>query len=372
MNAAAIDHAMMRHALTLARRGLGRTWPNPSVGAVIWRMEGNQPIIVGRGFTQSGGRPHAETEAIAMAGEAARGASMAVTLEPCAHQGKTPPCAEAIIKAGIQRVISAMTDPDPRVDGGGHALLRAAGIDVGTGVLADEARAVNLGFIHKVIDQRPLITLKLAQTADGYAGVTGRQLMVSSASSKQRVHLARANHDAIMVGVGTVLADNPDLTCRLPGMMQFSPIRIVIDTHLSTPMNSRLVETCGTVPTWILIGPNVSEKSVEVMQEKGVIIERVSSNANGHLDMRDAMRVLANRGLTRILSEGGPMLAETLVEADLVDTVEIYTSPDRLGREGVLAVRPGLRVRIENKHLFEAAEPVAIGRDRLVHYTRIN
>ena len=371
MNAAAIDEWMMRHALTLARRGLGRTWPNPSVGAVIWRMDDGQPTIVGRGFTQSGGRPHAETMALSMAGEAARGASMAVTLEPCAHHGKTPPCAEAIVKAGIGRVVSAMTDPDPRVDGGGHAILRAAGIEVVAGLLADEARAVNLGFIHKIVDQRPLITLKLAQTADGYAGVTGRQLMVSSANSKQRVHLARANHDAIMVGVGTVLADNPDLTCRLPGMMQFSPVRIVIDTHLSTPIDSRLVETCGTVPTWIMIGPNVSEKSVENMRSKGVIIERVSLDPSGHLNLRDALRVLAEKGITRILSEGGPLLAEALAEADCVDTVEIFTSPDRLGREGVLAVRSGLRQRIENQQLFYADEPVTVGRDRLVHYTRI-
>ena len=371
MNAPAIDEWMMRHALMLARRGLGRTWPNPSVGAVIWRMEGDHPFIVGRGYTQPGGRPHAETEAIAMAGEAARGASMAVTLEPCAHHGKTPPCAEAIIRAGITRIVSAMNDPDPRVDGGGHAILLSAGIAVVTGVLAAEARGVNLGFIHKIVDHRPLITLKLAQTADGYAGVTGRQLMVSSVGSKQRVHLARANHDAIMVGIGTVLADNPDLTCRLPGMMQFSPVRIVIDTHLSTPMNSRLVETCATVPTWIIIGPNVSEKSVELMREKGVLIERVSLNKSGHIHLPDALRLLAEKGLTRILSEGGPLLAEALVEQDLVDSVEIYTSPDRLGREGVLAVRPHLREKIENQRHFSKAEPVAIGRDRLIHYTRI-
>ena len=371
MNATTIDEAMMHHALTLARRGLGRTWPNPSVGAVIWQMEGGQPIIIGRGLTQKGGRPHAETQALAMAGKAARGASMAVTLEPCAHHGQTPPCAEAVVQAGIARVVSAMQDPDPRVQGGGYRILREAGIEVVNGILADEALEVNLGFIRKIVDHRPMMTLKLAQTADGYAGVAGRQLVVSSVDSKQRVHLARASHDAIMVGVGTVLADNPDLTCRLPGMMQFSPVRIVIDTHLSTPMDSRLVETCHTVPTWILIGPNVSENSVEKMRDKGVIIERVALEETGHIKLREALTILAERGLTRILSEGGPMLAEALVEADLVDSVEIYTSPDRLGREGVLAVRNGLRERIDNPHLFHAAEPVAIGRDRLVHYTRI-
>jgi diaminohydroxyphosphoribosylaminopyrimidine deaminase/5-amino-6-(5-phosphoribosylamino)uracil reductase len=370
MDAALIDRAMMRHALVLARRGLGRTWPNPTVGAVIWQMDGDQPIIVGRGFTQPGGRPHAETQAIAMAGESARGASMAVTLEPCAHHGKTPPCAEAIVAAGIVRVVSALEDPDPRVKGGGHAILRNAGLDVSIGVLAEEARAVNLGFLSKILDHRPMVTLKLAQTADGFAGVMGQQLMVSSSVSKQRVHLARAAHDAIMVGVGTVLADNPDLTCRLPGMMPFLPVRVVLDTHLATPLGCRLVETCDTVPTWIVTGPDTPNEKIEAFRKTGVIIERAALGKDGRIDIRDALKVLASRGLTRILSEGGPMLAEALARADVIDSVEIYTSPERLNREGIAALRPGLQAALGDASRFEVSHKVTSGRDTLVHYSR--
>jgi diaminohydroxyphosphoribosylaminopyrimidine deaminase/5-amino-6-(5-phosphoribosylamino)uracil reductase len=333
-------------------------------------MDGEQPIIVGRGFTQAGGRPHAETEALAMAGQAARGASMVVTLEPCAHHGQTPPCAEAIVAAGIIRVVSALEDPDPRVKGGGHAILRNAGLDVSVGVMAEEARAVNLGFLRKILDHRPMVTLKLAQTADGYAGVIGQQLMVSSNASKQRVYLARAVHDAIMVGVGTVLADNPDLTCRLPGMMPYSPVRVVLDTHLSTPLGCRLVETCRTVPTWIVTGPDTPHEKTEAFRNAGVMIERAALGQDGRIDVRDTLKVLANRGLTRILSEGGPMLAEALANADVIDSVEIYTSPERLNREGIAALRPGLQAALGDASRFEVSHIVTSGRDTLMHYTR--
>ena len=366
-----IDEAMMRHALVLARRGLGRTWPNPSVGAVIWRMEGGEPVILGRGFTQAGGRPHAETQALAMAGEAARGASMAVTLEPCAHHGQTPPCADAIVRAGIGRVVSALDDPDPRVNGGGYLILRQAGIEVVTDVCSQEARAVTLGFLRNMIDHRPMVTLKLAQTLDGYEGVEGSQLMVSSSTSKQRVHLARAAHDAIMVGVGTVVADNPDLTCRLPGMMPFSPVRIVIDTHLVTPMESRLVATCRAVPTWLITGPDTSEDKAERFRAEGVVVERSELGPDGRLKMASVLRLLAERGLTRILSEGGPMVAEALVAADLVDSVTIYTSPEPLGREGIVALRPQLKKALADRKRFFASQPSMSGRDTLVQYTRI-
>jgi len=371
MDAAAIDDAMMRHALVLARRGLGRTWPNPSVGAVIWRVENSEPVIVGRGFTQPGGRPHAETQALAMAGEAARGASMAVTLEPCAHHGQTPPCADAIVRAGIAWVVSALDDPDPRVNGGGYAILRQAGVEVATGVCTDEARAVTLGFLRKIVDRRPMVTLKLAQTSDGYAGVEGQQLMVSSSTSKHQVHLARAAHDAIMVGVGTVVADNPDLTCRLPGMMPFSPVRIVIDTHLVTPMESRLVATCRSVPTWIITGPDTPESKIAGFRAEGVVVEQSELGADGRLNMTAVLHLLAARGVTRILSEGGPMLAEALVKADVVDAVTVYTSPEPLGREGIVALRPGLKKALKDKKRFIASTPTMSGRDTLVQYTRI-
>ena len=221
----------MRHALSLARRGLGNTWPNPAVGAVIWHMTPDGPVIVGRGFTQPGGRPHAEPMALQMAGEAARGASMAVTLEPCSHHGKTPPCADAICDAGMARVVSAIEDPDPRVNGRGHIHLRAHGVEVVVGPLARDARLVNLGFIRRIVDGRPLVTVKLASTADGFAarlktGNSGvERLLITGADANARVHLMRAEHDAVVVGINTVLDDDPLLTCRLPGLEHRSPVR---------------------------------------------------------------------------------------------------------------------------------------------------
>jgi diaminohydroxyphosphoribosylaminopyrimidine deaminase/5-amino-6-(5-phosphoribosylamino)uracil reductase len=365
----AVDQAMMRHALTLARRGLGRTWPNPSVGAVIWRMEGDQPVILGRGATQKGGRPHAETEALAMAGEAARGASMAVTLEPCSHHGKTPPCAEAIIRAGITRVVSALEDPDPRVKGAGHKLLRSAGIEVVEGVESEEASRVNRGFLLRVLDHRPLVTLKLARTADGYAGADGKPLMISSPQSKQRVHLQRATHDAIMVGVGTVIADDPDLTCRLPGMMHRSPIRIIVDTDANTPPGARVIETAAKVPTWLILGDDASPEREAALKREGVEIIRVVRNGKGHVDIAAMLKALAERGLTRIFSEGGPSLAEALAVENFLDEIDLVTSPNPLGRAGIVAVRPGLEKMIDSPWHY-VKSTFASGRDTVTHYER--
>jgi len=365
-----IDVAMMRHALTLARRGLGHTWPNPAVGAVIWRMDGDTPVVIGRGYTQKGGRPHAETEALAMAGEAARGASIAVTLEPCAHHGKTPPCAEAIIKAGIARVVSALEDPDPRVKGGGHQMLRDARVDVVTGVCADDAYELNRGFFLRVTHNRPFVTLKLARTADGFAGADGKPLMISSAVSKHRVHMQRAMHDVIMVGVGTVIADNPDLTCRLPGMMHMSPIRVIVDTHCDTPLTARVVETATKVPTWIVTANNAAPEREEMLTRLGVTVIRVAQNEAGHVAIPALMEALAARGITRIFSEGGPTLAEALAVADCVDCADIITSPEPLGRQGSVALRSGLAQRLTDPSLFLASWPEPSGRDTVIHYER--
>src|SRR5271165_1670449 len=235
------DARFMALALALGRRGLGQTWPNPSVGAVVVRQEGDVPIIVGRGVTCAGGRPHAETEALARAGFAARGSTLYVTLEPCSHHGKTPPCADAIVQAGVARVVSALEDPNPEVAGRGHAKLRAAGIAVDVGVGAEEARRAHAGHIRRVVDGRPHVTLKLAVSADGKAGLAGRRpTTITGEAAHARVHLMRATHDAILVGIGTVMADDPLLTCRLPGMKVGSPIRVVLDAGLRTPAASRL------------------------------------------------------------------------------------------------------------------------------------
>ncbi|MBX6375722.1 MAG: bifunctional diaminohydroxyphosphoribosylaminopyrimidine deaminase/5-amino-6-(5-phosphoribosylamino)uracil reductase RibD, partial [Acetobacteraceae bacterium] len=243
----------MRAALALARRGLGNAWPNPAVGCVLVR-DGR---VVGRGWTQPGGRPHAETEALRRAGpEGARGATAYVTLEPCSHHGRTPPCCDALIAAGVARVVVALQDPDSRVNGRGIARLRAAGIAVETGLCEAEARAINAGFIRRIHLGLPLVTLKLATTLDGrIATATGESRWITGPEARREAHALRARHDAVLVGSGTVLADDPDLTCRLPGMAKTPVLRVVADSRLRTPPAARLVATARQVPTWIVTRP---------------------------------------------------------------------------------------------------------------------
>src|SRR5262245_20009575 len=249
------DERFMALALALGRRGLGRTWPNPAVGAVIVRDDGAGPMIVGRGWTQPGGRPHAEAEALARAGEAARWATLYVALEPCSHHGKTPPCADAILKAGIKRVVSAMADPNPQVAGAGHWRLAENGVIVEVGIGADAARQSNAGHIRRMTDGRPHVILKLAVSADGKAGLAGRKpVQITGSAARNRVHQMRATSDAVLTGIGTVLSDDPLLTCRLPGMADRSPVRVVLDSQLRLPLDSRLVATAREVPLWIMAG----------------------------------------------------------------------------------------------------------------------
>ncbi len=239
----------MALALALGRRGLGQTWPNPSVGAVIVK----DGVIVARGWTQKGGRPHAEVEALRRAKKLAQGATMYVTLEPCSHEGKTPPCADAIIKAGITRVVSALEDPNPEVKGKGHERLRAKGITVDVGVGAEQARRVHAGHIMRVTKNRPFVTLKLAVSSDGKAGLASRKpAVITGEDARLRVFQMRAAHDAILVGIGTVLADNPHLTCRLPGMFERSPVRVVLDSQLRVPLATAVVATVRETPTWVI------------------------------------------------------------------------------------------------------------------------
>src|ERR1700688_555133 len=245
MSVAEDDARFMALALSLGRRGLGRTWPNPAVGAVIVK----DGVMIGRGWTQPGGRPHAEVEALRRAGPAARGATMYVTLEPCSHHGKTPPCADAIIAAGIARVVSALEDPNPEVAGAGHAQLRAPGIAVEVGLGAAEARRAHAGHIRRMRDGRPHVTLKLAVSADGKAGAAGRRpAAITGEAVRARVHRMRAMNDAILIGIGTALADDPALTCRLPGMERFSPVRVVLDAQLRLPLAGALAKSARAAP----------------------------------------------------------------------------------------------------------------------------
>ena len=333
----------MSLALALGRRGLGNTWPNPAVGAVIVREERGAPVIVGRGWTQSGGRPHAEVEALRRAGGAARGATMYVTLEPCSHHGKSPPCADAIIAAGVARVVSALEDPNPEVAGQGHARLRAAGIAVEVGLGSQEARRAHAGHIRRVVDGRPHVTLKLALSADGKVGAAGRRpVAITGEAVRAQVHRMRAMNDAILIGIGTALADDPQLTCRLPGLEKQSPVRVVLDTDLRLPPGGALATSARETPVWVVTAAEASGDAARVLYAQGAELLHAPARA-GRLDLAAVVRLLAARGITRLMVEGGPTVAASFVAADLVDEAVLFWSAKVLGPDGIDALE-GLRL----------------------------
>ena len=352
------DRRFMRLALSLGRRGLGRTWPNPAVGAVIVRDE----EIVGRGWTQPGGRPHAEIEALRRAGAMARGATLYVTLEPCSHHGKSPPCADAVIASGIARVVSAMEDPNPEVAGRGHARLRSAGIAVDVGIEAATARRDHAGHIRRMRDGRPQVMLKLAISADGKAAGAGRKRVpITGNAVRDRVHMMRAESDAIMIGIGTALADDPVLTCRLPGMAKMSPTRVVLDAGLRLPLQSRLLATASEMPLLIMAGKHAPAASEIAVRQHGAEVVRVAET-EGRLDLREVLNLLAQRGITRLMVEGGPTVASALIEADLVDEAVFFHSPVVIGEEGLPALE-SRAAQLPNQHLNRvSSEPVGLDR----------
>jgi diaminohydroxyphosphoribosylaminopyrimidine deaminase/5-amino-6-(5-phosphoribosylamino)uracil reductase len=332
----AADQRFMQLALILGRRGQGRTWPNPAVGAVVVR----DGVIVGRGWTQPGGRPHAEPVALARAGEAARGAALYVTLEPCSHVGKSPPCADAIIAAGIARVVSAIEDPNPAVAGQGHARLRAAGIAVDIGLGAAEAARDHAGHFRRVRDKRPHVILKLAVSSDDKIGAAGHKpVAISGEAAKARVHLLRAQCDAILVGIGTVLADDPLLTCRLPGMEARSPVRVVLDRALRIPGTSTLVHSARETPLWVMTS-NLSEAPAAMkLGAAGAQVIRVATTSTPPgLDLAAVLHALSGKGITRLLVEGGARVASSFVAADLVDEIWLLRGTDAVGADGVPAL----------------------------------
>ncbi|PKU25554.1 bifunctional diaminohydroxyphosphoribosylaminopyrimidine deaminase/5-amino-6-(5-phosphoribosylamino)uracil reductase RibD [Telmatospirillum siberiense] len=325
----------MQAALSLARRGLGSVWPNPSVGCVVVR----NGRVVGRGWTAKGGRPHAETIALSQAGEAAAGATVFVTLEPCSHHGKTGPCADALIAARVGRVVVAIEDPDPRVSGRGLQRLRDAGVEVEVGPGSEAAAEINAGFFRRVIDGRPLVTLKLASSLDGrIATVSGESRWITGQDARAAGHRLRAENDAIMVGSGTALFDNPDLTCRLAGLEDRTPIRLVMDGHLRLSLTSKLVIGARQWPTWLITREGNDPERLQAYAACGVEIIEVATAANGKIDLPDALRELARRGLTRILVEGGAHLAAALLRDDLVDRVAWFRAPLLVGGDGLPAV----------------------------------
>ena len=363
------DARFMAAALNFARRGLGRVAPNPAVGALIVR----DGVVIGRGATAPGGRPHAEVLALKEAGPAAAGATLYVTLEPCSHHGHTPPCADAIIAAGVARVVSALEDPDPRVAGQGHQRLRAAGIAAETGLLADEARRANLGHILRVTAGRPMVTLKLAETADGFAAGAPRtpRLKITGAAADARVHMLRALHDAVMIGAGTALADDPQLTVRLPGLEDRKPLRIVLDSHLRLPVSSRLVQTARSHPTLIIAAEGASQEAAVRLAGHGVEVVWAKADPSGRLDLDAALSLLGARGLTRVFCEGGPRLVAALIARGLADDVIIFQSPARLGQAGLPALDAPSRAALADPVLYRAAGQANAGEDIIRAYGRI-
>ena len=335
--ALADDLRFMQLALTLGRRGQGRTWPNPAVGAVIVK----NGVIIGRGWTQPGGRPHAEPMALAQAGEAAEGATLYVTLEPCSHFGKSPPCADAIIAAGLKRVVAAIEDPNPAVAGQGHARLRDAGITVDVGLCADDAARDHAGHFRRVRDGRPHVVLKLAVSPDGMIAAAGHKpVAVTGERVRAQVHLLRAQCDAVLVGIGTVIADDPELTCRLPGMANRSPVRVVLDRALRISGDSRLVHSARATPLWLMTSPLSEAPAAMALGAAGAQVLRVpvATTPPPGLDLPAVLRCLSEQGITKVLVEGGARVASSLLAAGLVDDVWLFRGAHPIGPDGVAAL----------------------------------
>jgi diaminohydroxyphosphoribosylaminopyrimidine deaminase/5-amino-6-(5-phosphoribosylamino)uracil reductase len=363
----AADQRFMQLALALGRRGQGRTWPNPAVGAVVVK----DGIIVGRGWTRPSGRPHAEPEALRRAGEAARGATLYVTLEPCSHFGKSPPCADAVIAAGITRVVSAIEDPNPEVAGQGHGRLRAAGITVDIGLCGAEAAHDHAGHFRRVRDKRPHVILKLAVSADDKIGAAGgKPVAITGDVTRARVHLLRAQCDAILVGIGTVLADDPLLTCRLPGMEARSPVRLVLDRALRLSGDSRLVHSARQTPLWVVTSELAEAPAAMKLGAAGAQVIRIASSAGPGLDLLTVLHALAEKGVTRLMVEGGAKVASSFMAADLADEIWLLRGPETIGAGGIAALDALPLTAITQSPRYAVRASESLGNDTLTIYER--
>lgn len=360
------DRRFMAAAIRLARRNAGLTATNPSVATVIVRDDGQGPYIVGRGITAPGGRPHAEPQALAEAGDKARGATAYVTLEPCAHHGRTPPCALALVTAGIARVVGAASDPDPRVSGRGYAMLRGAGVEVVENVLAAEAADGVAGYLTRSVKKRPEVILKLAISADGMIGRSDAgQVVVTGEISRRQVHLMRAEADAILIGIGTALADDPQLTCRLPGLEGRSPVRIVLDRWLRLPLSGKLARSAGDVPLYLTPEPDVEEVRRRKYTEAGInfLAPEIDS---GRVALPELLEDMAAQGFSTVLVEGGARVAGAFLDEGLVDRLALFKGPDTIGADGVAApLRFG-----EMPAGFRKLREAVYGDDRYIEYVR--
>ena len=359
------DRRFMKLALALAERQLGTTAPNPAVGCVI--VQGD--AIVGRAATARGGRPHAETLALAQAREAARGATAYVSLEPCAHQGVTPPCADALLAANIGRVVVALEDPDSRVAGRGVARLREAGLAVDVGCCADEAKSLNAGFLLRVKTGRPLVTLKIASSLDGRIALkSGESQWITGDAARALGHFLRATHDAILIGSGTALADDPSLTCRLPGLESRTPVRVVADGRLRLSPQSQLARTANAHPTWCLTRADADENRHATLSALGVEIIPVAPAPDGGLDPQALLAALGARGITRLLVEGGARLGTALLRADLVDRLAWFRGNLLIGGDGVPAVSSLVDLKLADALRWRPVSSRGIGQDRVDFY----
>ena len=348
------DIPFMRRTLLLAQDMLGSVWPNPAVGCVLTKAG----MIIGEGVTGQGGRPHAERVALDMAGDQAKGATAYVSLEPCSHHGKTPPCANALIDAGIKRVVIAVEDPDPRVSGDGIKALEAAGIDVVVGLMANEARVVNKGFFVAKRAGRPLVCLKVATSLDGrIATKSGESQWITGEDARSHVHAVRASMDAILVGVGTVLADDPMLTCRVEGLEDASPVRVILDTHLKTPLESKLVQTANDVPTWIVTTkPDGGE-----FEALGVKVITVADTR----DVTAVLKALADEGLTRLMVEGGGKVLTSFLTSGHADELLWYRAPVIIGGDGISVFDALGKATLNDTPRFSPVKVLDLGQDKL-------
>ena len=353
----------MRHALALGRRGIGRTGANPSVGCVIVSDDG---CVVARGRTSDGGRPHAEINALAAARDLARGATAYVTLEPCATVTDTPSCADSLIDAGVRRVVVAVQDPDPRTNGAGIAKLRNAGIEVETDVLADEARQSHAGFFKRTLSDRPYVTLKIAQSLDGMtASASGASQWITGDEARRYGHLLRSQNDAILVGIGTVLADDPSLTCRLPGLEKLSPFRVVLDTQLRLSETSQLAATARATPTIVF---TTATAGVDKLCNTGVEVVQVARDARGRPELSAMLTELAKRKVTRLLVEGGATVHAAFLDRGLADRLEIFTAPIIFGAAGHGSIDALAALTLEEAPRFRRISQRQVGIDLLESY----
>ena len=362
-NVTSDDLRFMDATIRYARRNKGLTGTNPSVGTIIVK----DGIIVGRGVTAVGGRPHAEPQALADAGEAARGATAYVSLEPCAHHGRTPPCAEALVRAGVARVFVAATDPDERVSGKGFAILREAGIEVVPGILSDKAADDLAGYLNRSSKKRPEVILKLALSADGMIGKKGQgQVAITGPMSRAQSHILRSQTDVILIGIDTALADDPVLNCRLPGLEQRSPVRIVLDSALRLPLSSKLVKTAEVQPLWIACGEDVPPERRYEMQAAGCRIVATESH-DGRIALPELMDDLAAQGISSVLVEGGAGIAKSFLEEKLVDRIALFRSPVEIGSTNGVAVTD-LQSHIASEFLI--LREAHYGNDAYAEYVR--